>query len=101
MKIGCIQTRWDYRNRAYNFVTRFSAILLDGHFNIEKVARSFHKEFVGFNGSGGLWKKECIEDAGGWLSDTLSEDTDLSYRVQLKGWTIGYNPHVTCSSELP
>jgi cellulose synthase/poly-beta-1,6-N-acetylglucosamine synthase-like glycosyltransferase len=100
-KVGVIQTRWSYTNREYSFLTEVEAMLLDGHFILEHGARSRAGYFFNFNGTAGILRKEMIEDAGGWQHDTLTEDTDLSYRAQLKGWRFVYLPGLDCPSELP
>ena len=99
--VGMIQTRWSYINRNYSPLTRAQAVLLDGHFVLEHGARSRTGCFFNFNGTAGIWRRKAIEDAGGWEHDTLTEDTDLSYRSQLKGWRFVYLPDVACDSELP
>jgi cellulose synthase/poly-beta-1,6-N-acetylglucosamine synthase-like glycosyltransferase len=100
-KIAMVQTRWTYLNRDYSALTRVESILLDGHFVIEHGARARSKRFFNFNGTAGLWRRAAIDDAGGWQHDTLTEDTDLSYRAQLRGWRFLYLPGVECPSELP
>ncbi len=100
-KLAMAQTRWSYINRDYSALTEAEAILLDGHFVIEHGARSRCGSFFNFNGTGGIWRRSAIEDAGGWQHDTLTEDTDLSYRAQLRGWKFIYLPDVDCPSELP
>ncbi|HET6199688.1 MAG TPA: cellulose synthase family protein, partial [Candidatus Acidoferrales bacterium] len=100
-KLGMVQTRWSYINRNYSALTEAEAILLDGHFVIEHGARYRRGSFFNFNGTGGVWRRTAIEDAGGWQHDTLTEDTDLSYRAQLRGWRFLYLPDVECPSELP
>ncbi len=100
-KIGMVQTRWTYLNRHYNVLTEVQAMLLDGHFVLEHVARCGGGLFFNFNGTAGILRKSMIEDAGGWQHDTLTEDSDLSYRAQLKGWRFAYAPDVECPSELP
>jgi cellulose synthase/poly-beta-1,6-N-acetylglucosamine synthase-like glycosyltransferase len=100
-KVGVIQTRWSYTNREYSFLTEVEAMLLDGHFILEHGARSRAGYFFNFNGTAGILRKAMIEDAGGWQHDTLTEDTDLSYRAQLKGWRFVYLPGLDCPSELP
>jgi len=99
--VGVVQTRWSYLNRDYNFLTEVEAILLDGHFILEHGARSRAGYFFNFNGTAGILRKKMIEDAGGWQHDTLTEDSDLSYRAQLKGWRFVYMPGLDCPSELP
>ncbi len=100
-KVGAVQTRWSYLNREYNFLTEVEAMLLDGHFILEHGARSRAGYFFNFNGTAGILRRAMIEDAGGWQHDTLTEDTDLSYRAQLKGWRFVYVPGLDCPSELP
>jgi cellulose synthase/poly-beta-1,6-N-acetylglucosamine synthase-like glycosyltransferase len=99
--VGVVQTRWSYLNRDYNFLTEVEAMLLDGHFILEHGARSRAGYFFNFNGTAGILRKKMIEDAGGWQHDTLTEDSDLSYRAQLKGWRFMYLPGLDCPSELP
>lgn len=99
--IGMVQTRWAHINRHHSLLTRLQAIFLDGHFIIEHTARNRSGRFFNFNGTAGLWKRQAIEDAGGWQHNTLTEDLDLSYRAQLAGWNFLYLPHITCSAELP
>lgn len=99
--VGLVQTRWSYMNRDYNFLTEVEAMLLDGHFILEHGARSRAGYFFNFNGTAGILRKQMIEDAGGWQHDTLTEDSDLSYRAQLKGWRFVYLPGLECPSELP
>jgi cellulose synthase/poly-beta-1,6-N-acetylglucosamine synthase-like glycosyltransferase len=100
-KIGMVQTRWTHINRNYSFLTEVEAILLDGHFVLEHSGRSRHDVFFNFNGTAGIWRRQAIEDAGGWEHDTLTEDTDLSYRAQLKGWKFIYRQDIECPAELP
>jgi cellulose synthase/poly-beta-1,6-N-acetylglucosamine synthase-like glycosyltransferase len=100
-KVGVVQTRWSYLNRDYNFLTEVEAMLLDGHFILEHGARSRAGYFFNFNGTAGILRKAMIADAGGWQHDTLTEDSDLSYRAQLKGWRFVYLPGLDCPSELP
>ncbi len=100
-KLGMVQTRWGYINRNYSWLTKVEAILLDGHFVMEHGARHRAGLFFNFNGTAGVWRREAIEDAAGWEHDTLTEDTDLSYRAQLRGWRFVYLPQVECPSELP
>jgi len=99
--VGVVQTRWSYINRDYNFLTEVEAILLDGHFILEHGARSRAGYFFNFNGTAGILRRKMIDDAGGWQHDTLTEDSDLSYRAQLKGWRFVYLPGLDCPSELP
>lgn len=99
--IGMVQTRWTHINRRYSFLTEVEAILLDGHFVLEHSGRARHNVFFNFNGTAGIWRRRAIDDAGGWEHDTLTEDTDLSYRAQLKGWKFIYRQDVECPAELP
>jgi cellulose synthase/poly-beta-1,6-N-acetylglucosamine synthase-like glycosyltransferase len=100
-KTAMVQTRWTYLNAHYSLLTEVEQILLDGHFVIEHGARSRRGTFFNFNGTAGVWRREAIGDAGGWEHDTLTEDTDLSYRAQLRGWKFLYLPEIACASELP
>src|SRR5579863_8425997 len=100
-KVGVVQTRWSYLNSGFNFLTEVEAILLDGHFILEHGARSRAGYFFNFNGTAGILRRTMIDDAGGWQHDTLTEDSDLSYRAQLKGWKFVYLPDLDCPSELP
>src|SRR5438477_4899280 len=100
-KVGLVQTRWSYLNRDYNVLTEVEAMLLDGHFILEHGARSTAGYFFNFNGTAGILRRRAIEDAGGWQHDTLTEDSDLSYRAQLAGWRFVYLPGLDCPSELP
>lgn len=100
-KIGCLQTRWGHTNRSYNSLTRAEALAIDGHFIVEQTVRSENDLFLNFNGTAGLWRRVCIEDAGGWEWDTLTEDLDLSYRAQMRGWKIGYTPDIVVPAEIP
>jgi cellulose synthase/poly-beta-1,6-N-acetylglucosamine synthase-like glycosyltransferase len=100
-KLGCLQTRWGHTNRAYNSLTRAEAMAIDGHFIVEQAVRSENDFFLNFNGTAGIWRRICIEDAGGWQWDTLTEDLDLSYRAQMRGWKIGYLADVVVPAELP
>src|SRR6202008_1456632 len=100
-QIGMVQARWTYLNREYSLLTQVETILLDGHFVVEHGARSRRGTFFNFNGTAGGWRRAAIEEAGGWQHDTLTEDTDLSYRAQLRGWKFLYLPDIECASELP
>ena len=100
-KVGMVQTRWEHLNRGSNNLTQIQAIMLDAHFVIEHGGRCNSGLFFNFNGTGGIWRRASIEDAGGWQHDTLTEDLDLSYRAQLKGWRFLFLPDITCPSELP
>ncbi len=98
---GVVQTRWGHLNPETNWLTRSQRLAIDTHFIIEQTARSAAAWFVPFNGSGGVWRSACIRDAGGWQADTLTEDLDLSYRAQLRGWQVVYLPDVVVPGELP
>jgi len=100
-EIGMVQTRWTHLNRDYSFLTQVEAILLDGHFVLEHGGRSRAGVFFNFNGTAGMWRRETISSAGGWQHDTLTEDTDLSYRAQMAGWKFKYLQDVECPAELP
>jgi len=100
-EVAVVQGRWTWINRHFSNLTEVEAILLDGHFVIEHGARHFSGRFFNFNGTAGMWRRAAIEDAGGWQHDTLTEDTDLSYRAQLRGWKFIYDPKIECPSELP
>ena len=100
-KIGMVQTRWEHLNGDYSLMTRTQAMALDGHFVIEQNIRNKAGYFINFNGTGGVWRKETIMDAGNWQSDTLTEDLDLSYRAQLRGWKFKFLRDVTSPAELP
>ncbi len=99
--IGMVQTRWGHINRNYSLLTRLQAIFLDAHFLIEHFARNRSGRFFNFNGTAGVWRRQAIIDAGGWQHDTLTEDLDLSYRAQLKGWKFIFLPEVVSPAELP
>lgn len=100
-KVGVVQTRWGHINKDYSILTRLQAFGLDGHFAIEQGGRNASGHYINFNGTGGIWRKTCIEDAGGWEHDTLTEDLDLSYRAQIKGWKFQYLEDVIAPAELP
>ncbi|MBI3004341.1 MAG: glycosyltransferase [Ignavibacteriales bacterium] len=100
-RVGMVQTRWEHLNDDYSFLTRTQAFALDGHFVMEQAVRNKAGYFINFNGTGGIWRRRCIEDAGNWQSDTLTEDLDLSYRAQIKGWKFKYLNDVTSPAELP
>ena len=100
-RVGMVQARWEHLNRDQSLLTRTQAILLDGHFVIEHAARNRSGRFMSFNGTAGLWRRCCIADAGGWQHDTLTEDLDLSYRAQMKGWKFVFLPDLTSPAELP
>jgi len=100
-KIALVQSRWGHINRDYSLLTKIQAMFLDGHLVVEQVARSRSGRFFNFNGTGGMWRKQAIVDAGGWEHDTLTEDLDLSYRAQMKGWRFIYLNDVVTPAELP
>jgi cellulose synthase/poly-beta-1,6-N-acetylglucosamine synthase-like glycosyltransferase len=100
-KVGVVQTRWDHLNEDYSLLTRLQAFGLNAHFSIEQKGRNSSSHFINFNGTAGVWRNKCIEDAGGWQSDTLTEDLDLSYRAQLKGWQFVYKEKIGSPAELP
>jgi cellulose synthase/poly-beta-1,6-N-acetylglucosamine synthase-like glycosyltransferase len=100
-KVGMVQVRWDHLNRDASLLTKSQAIFLDGHFVIEHTARNRSGRFMHFNGTAGVWRRTTIEDGGGWQHDTLTEDLDLSYRCQLKGWQFVYLPQFSAPAELP
>jgi len=99
--LGCLQTRWGHLNDQFSSLTRGQSLGIDGHFTVEQTVRSRYGLFMNFNGTAGLWRKACIEDAGGWQVDTLTEDLDLSYRAQLNGWKFDYAPDLVVPAELP
>jgi cellulose synthase/poly-beta-1,6-N-acetylglucosamine synthase-like glycosyltransferase len=99
--VGVVQTRWSHLNEAYSPLTRLQALALNGHFVVEQTGRSRSNLLINFNGSGGVWRRACIETAGGWQWDTMTEDMDLSYRAQLSGWRTLYLPDVDAPAELP
>src|SRR5215213_4500388 len=100
-KVGMVQVRWDHLNRDASLLTRSQAIFLDGHFVIEHTARNRSGRFMHFNGTAGVWRRTTIDDGGGWQHDTLTEDLDLSYRCQVKGWQFVYLPQFSAPAELP
>jgi cellulose synthase/poly-beta-1,6-N-acetylglucosamine synthase-like glycosyltransferase len=99
--IGVVQTRWGHLNRDYSILTKIQAFALDAHFTLEQTGRNTKQHCINFNGTAGVWRKSCIVDAGNWESDTLTEDLDLSYRAQLKGWQFVYLEEVVTPAELP
>ena len=99
--IGMLQTRWGHVNGNYSLLTRAQSMGIDGHFGVEQGARAWNGLFMNFNGTAGIWRKSAIVDAGGWQADTLTEDLDLSYRAQLKGWKLQFVSHVVCPAEVP
>lgn len=100
-EIGMVQTRWEHLNEEYSYLTKAQALALDGHFVLEQQVRNKAGFFINFNGTAGIWRKATIFDAGNWQADTLTEDLDLSYRAQLKGWKFRYLNDVTSPAELP
>src|SRR4030095_4062884 len=100
-KVGMVQVRWGHLNREYSILTQAQSIFLDGHFIIEHTARNRSGCFFNFNGTAGIWRRVTISDAGGWQHDTLTEDLDLSYRAQLKGWQFIFLPEVVSPAEVP
>nr|MBC7612966.1 glycosyltransferase [Pseudopedobacter sp.] len=100
-EIGMVQSRWGHINQDYSLLTKVQGFGLDGHFTIEQTGRNEAGLFMNFNGTAGIWRKECIVAAGGWQHDTLTEDLDLSYRAQLKGWKFKYVENVITPAELP
>jgi cellulose synthase/poly-beta-1,6-N-acetylglucosamine synthase-like glycosyltransferase len=100
-KVGMAQARWGHLNRDHSPLTRVQSILLDGHFVVEHTARNRSGRYFNFNGTAGIWRRSCIDDAGGWQHDTLTEDMDLSYRAQLRGWRFVYAPESVAPAELP
>jgi cellulose synthase/poly-beta-1,6-N-acetylglucosamine synthase-like glycosyltransferase len=100
-RVGMLQTRWGHLNSDYSMLTRAQSIGIDGHFSVEQASRAWGGLFMNFNGTAGIWRKKAIEDAGGWQTDTLTEDLDLSYRAQLKGWKLNFAPGIVCPAEVP
>jgi len=100
-KIGVVQTRWEHINKEYSLLTRLQAFALDAHFSVEQTGRNKAGHFINFNGTAGIWRKIAIEDGGGWKADTLTEDLDLSYRAQMKGWKFLFKEDIGSPAELP
>ncbi len=100
-KVGVVQTRWEHINEDYSLITRLQAFQLNVHFTVEQMGRYNADYLLQFNGTAGVWRRECITDAGGWEADTLTEDLDLSYRAQFKGWKITFLEDITSPAELP
>ena len=100
-QVGCVQTRWGHVNPDTSQLTRAQALGIDGHFVVEQSARHAIHAYLNFNGTAGVWRRACMDDAGGWQGDTLTEDLDLSYRAQLRGWCVVYRPQVVVPAELP
>src|SRR6266478_3705559 len=100
-RVAVVQTRWGHLNRDFSLLTVAQSLGIDGHFGVEQAARCRGHLLLNFNGTAGVWRRAAIEDAGGWAHDTLTEDLDLSYRAQLRGWRITYRPELVCPAELP
>ena len=100
-KVGMVQARWGHINRDYSVLTKIQSMMLDGHFVIEHIARNRSGRYFNFNGTAGIWRKQTIVDAGGWEHDTVTEDMDLSFRAQMKGWRFVYVPEAIAPAELP
>jgi len=100
-KVGMVQSRWTHLNRDFSVFTQLQAFALDAHFLVEQIGRNNQHAFMNFNGTGGIWRKSCILDAGNWEADTLTEDLDLSYRAQERGWKFVYRPDIASPAELP
>ena len=100
-KVGMVQTRWEHLNADYSILTRMMAFAIDNHFSVEHGGRQAQDAFINFNGTGGMWRRATIDDAGGWKSDTLTEDLDLSFRSQIRGWKFIFAEAITTPSELP
>jgi cellulose synthase/poly-beta-1,6-N-acetylglucosamine synthase-like glycosyltransferase len=100
-RVGMVQARWEHLNRDYSLLTRIQSIFLDGHFVIEHTARNRSGRFFNFNGTAGIWRRRCLQEVGGWQSDTLTEDLDVSYRAQLAGWKFVYLKDLAAPGELP
>ncbi|OAM89563.1 glycosyl transferase family 2 [Termitidicoccus mucosus] len=100
-KVGAVQARWEFSNRRASLLTRFQAIFLDAHFVVEQAARFGSGLFFNFNGTAGVWRRAALEDAGGWSADTVTEDLDMSYRAQRRGWKFVYLRDYVVESELP
>ncbi|MFB6257260.1 MAG: cellulose synthase family protein [Flavobacteriales bacterium] len=100
-EVGLVQTKWEHINEDHSMLTRLQAFGLDAHFSVEQGGRNQGGHFINFNGTAGVWRRTCIEDAGGWQSDTLTEDLDLSYRAQIRGWTFRFLEDVGSPAELP
>lgn len=99
--VGMVQARWGHINRDYSMLTKIQSMMLDGHFVIEHIARNRSGRYFNFNGTAGIWRKQTIIDAGGWQHDTVTEDMDLSFRAQMKGWRFVYVPEAVAPAELP
>ncbi|MCW5848760.1 MAG: glycosyltransferase family 2 protein [Anaerolineae bacterium] len=100
-KVGCVQARWGHVNPNYSWLTRAQAAAIDIHFGVEQEVRSRYGLLMNFNGAAGLWRRQCIDEAGGWQAETLTEDLDLSYRAQLAGWRFHFLNDLRVPSEIP
>jgi cellulose synthase/poly-beta-1,6-N-acetylglucosamine synthase-like glycosyltransferase len=100
-RVAVVQARWEFANRDNSLLTRFQAVFLDAHFIVEQAARHASGLFFNFNGTAGIWRRSALEDAGGWSDDTVTEDLDVSYRAQLRGWRLVYRSDYPVPSELP
>ena len=100
-KIGAVQTKWNHINKNFSLLTKIQAFALDIHFTLEQVGRNFNSHFLNFNGTAGIWRKEAILKSGNWNSDTITEDLDLSYRAQFRGWRIKYIESINAPAEIP
>jgi len=100
-RVACVQGRWEHLNREQNLLTRAQAIAVDAHFHVQQLARAAGPGILNFNGTAGIWRRAAIDDAGGWSGDTLTEDLDLSYRAQLRGWRLVFDPDLVAPAELP
>ena len=101
LRVGCVQGRWEHLNREQNLLTRAQAVAVDAHFGVQQLARSASAKLLNFNGTAGVWLRAAIDDAGGWSGATLTEDLDISYRAQLRGWRIVFDPELVAPAELP
>jgi len=100
-EVGAVQARWDFNNRRKSWITLLQSAMLDPHFHIEQTVRCENNYFVTFNGTAGIWRRKAIEDAGGWSYETVTEDLDLCFRAQMRGWRVHYEPSYAVPSELP
>ena len=100
-KVGVVQSRWAYLNEDYSLLTKLQTVMLNTHFSVEQAGRNRSGAYINFNGTAGIWSRKCIDDAGGWHADTLTEDLDLSFRAQMKGWKFNYVMDLDSPSELP
>ena len=100
-KVGVVQSRWTYINENFSLLTRLQTVMLNTHFSVEHAGRNRSGAYINFNGTAGIWRKSCIADAGGWMADTLTEDLDLSFRAQMRGWEFKYAMEIESPSELP